>query len=725
MESFQCNVTTIYFPKKGQPQPENGFAIIAATLKGKGTVKLKGSMPGVRAKSTIRVCGQWSRDNYGEVFLVSRYEEVMPSSTEGIKAYLRSGLIRGIGPATAELIVNAFGENTITVLDESPERLYEVKGLGRKKVETITECWAEQKGIREVMVFLKNYDVPDSLAAKIYKHYREESIFTIRTRPYDLCEEIEGVGFQTVDRMALSMGVPRTDEGRLKAGVMYTMSNSCNMEGHSYLMKESLVVGALELLGNDIPADAVGHAVEVLSMTMRLTCMQDGRVYLPAFLKAEETISGKVAALLRTEETLDSRVDFTALEKECALQFETVQKQAIQTVFSSHMSIITGGPGTGKTTTVRGIIAQADIREMNVLLAAPTGRAAKRLAESTGLEAQTIHRLLEYSPADSAFLKDEKEPLEGDLLVVDECSMLDIMVTQALMKAVPDSMRAVFVGDIDQLPSVGPGNILRDLIDCGRIPTIRLQRIFRQSQDSLIITNAHAINHGQMPLLQGDLRDAAQDFCFVPYPTASTDPAGVQAYLLELVAQRIPDIMGYPDTDNIQVLSPMRKGPLGTVELNRLLQQRLNPDGKAYVRGAREYRIGDRVMQTRNDYENGVFNGETGKVTGVDCENHSVTVDFDGNEIEIIGEKLENLDLAYCMTIHKSQGSEYPVVVIPMVGRHQIMLVRNLLYTAVTRARRKCIIIGEATAVQTAVQNNTVRRRNSSLQERILEKTRV
>lgn len=724
MERINCRIEYILFPKAGQPQPENGYAIVSARVHGgKQNITLKGSMPGVHAGAEASVSGDWKTDNWGQSFVVKTYEEKMPKSLDGIRNYLSSGLIRGIGPAFAALIVNKFGEDTLDIIDNNPDRLNEVPGIGKKKAASIIESWKEQKGIRDVMVFLKTYEVGNAVSAKIYRKYRDRSIQVIKENPYVLADEIDGVGFLTADRIALSMGHERGSGGRIRSAVLYAMNEGSNTKGHVYHLREDLIKDALELLnnaaGNDdetVEADDVDRCLELMCRDRDVICegLTSERIYLPLFFNAEKKAAERLSFLCGQEDRRKMKdIDFRKLEEKCGVEFEDVQRDAITLASGSHVCVITGGPGTGKTTTMKGVIQNALRNKLKVLLAAPTGRAAKRLAETTGMDASTIHRMLEYRPGEG-FGRNEDEPLAGDLLVVDESSMIDTLLVCSLLKAVPDNMSVVFVGDVDQLPSVGAGNVLRDMIGSGVIPVVRLTKIFRQAADSLIVWNAHAIDEGRAPSLPCNLSPDGEDFCFIERDSTEK----IQNDILTLVPQYIPEMFGIRKSD-IQVLSPMRRGPLGTEELNRLLQDKLNPSRVMLKRGLTEFRLGDRVMQTKNNYEWDVFNGDIGRIVRVDTEERTLTIDFDGNLVEAKGDEMDSLDLAYACTIHKSQGSEYPVVVIPVTMGHYVMLQRNLLYTAITRAKKRCVLVGEKKAIMTMIGNNAVKKRNSALSEKL------
>lgn len=722
METINGKIEYILFPKKGQPQPDNGFTIASLKPEGKGSnVIIKGCIPGVRTDMNISVTGEMKTDRFGTHLAISSYEEIIPTSSEGMKNYLASGLVSGLGDKLAERIVSEFGEDTMRIIEEEPERLLEVKGISEKKMQAIVSAWAEQQAVKDVMLFLKTYNVGNANAAKIYKEYGSDAISILKTNPYTMADDIKGIGFLTADTIAMAMGIDRRSPDRVRSAILYVMKDSSEKEGHVYHTFGQLTNNVLPLLNNgDVAEDELVTDDDV---TARLEGMKDAkliiseeadgeRLYLPMFYYAERNVAQKISLLCR-EKVKNHPIDFDKLESQNGIEYDSVQKDAITLASRSRFCVITGGPGTGKTTTMKGVIDEARSRGLKILLAAPTGRASRRLAETTGAEAKTIHRLLEYKPGEG-FGKNEEDPLSGNLLVVDESSMIDTMLMHSLLKAVPLSMRVVLVGDVDQLPSVGAGNILRDIIESECVPVVRLKRIFRQAQGSLIVSNAHAVNEGRAPALPCNLTPQGEDFCFVE----RADSAAVQTDVVNLVSNYLPEQFGYK-RDDIQVLTPMKMGPLGTRELNRILQNKLNPSTSCIRYGDIEFRVGDRVMQTKNNYDWDVFNGDIGKVVAVDTEDRSMVLRFGDKDFLAKGDQISTIDLAYACTIHKSQGSEYPVVVVPSSMSHYVMLQRNLLYTAITRAKEKCILVGDKRAVMTMVGNNVVLKRNTALKERI------
>lgn len=690
--------------------PENGYSVMKVKVKDyNDLVTLVGNLLDVPAGSVLLCEGSWKNDRrYGAQFVADTWEEVMPATVYGIEKYLGSGLVKGIGPKFAHLIVSRFGTDTIQIIEDDIERLYEVPGIGTKRVEKIRESWEKQKDIKNVMLFLQEYGVSTAFAAKIYRQYGKESIDTVKGNPYRLADDVWGIGFKTADGIASRMGYEKNDLRRCKSGLQYTLSSLAD-EGHVFAREQQLVESAVRLLESD--PESVTAALSELLQSQELIRESDA-IYLPPFYWSEKGTARKLLELMtaRSAQLFDGAMDMAAIEKASGIEYDDVQKEAITQAVASKVMVLTGGPGTGKTTTTQGIIAAYRAAGLKIQLAAPTGRAAKRMSEATGMEAKTIHRLLEYNPMDG-FKRNEENPLEGDALIVDECSMIDIILMYNLMKAVPAGMRLIMVGDIDQLPSVGAGNVLRDIIDSERIPVIRLTRIFRQAQSSRIVMSAHQINHGQYPDTSNGRNT---DFFFL----RNDDPEKVASDIVDLVKHRLPKAYHEP-LGNIQVLTPMQRGAVGATNLNMLLQQALNESAPGLSRGGTTYRHGDRVMQIRNNYDKEVFNGDIGTIVRVNHEDRTLTVDFDGRQIEYDVTELDELTLAYATTIHKSQGSEYPIVVIPLLMTHFVMLQRNLVYTGITRARKVCVIIGQPKALGYAIRNLTVSNRNTLLKERL------
>ena len=693
--------------------PENGWSVMKVKVKDyKDLVTLTGSLLDVPVGSVLLCEGNWKVDaRYGQQFVVESWQEVMPATIYGIEKYLGSGLVKGIGPVYAKAIVGRFGLETLDVIENDIERLLEVPRLGRKRVEKIRESWEKQKDIKEVMVFLQGYGVSTAYAAKIYRQYQKEAIKTVQENPYQLADDIWGIGFKTADGIASKMGYGNNDPRRCRSGILYTL-NQLAEDGHVYAESEQLVTAAKELLQADEEPirKAMGDMIEAKDLIQ-----DDEVIYLPPFYYAESGSAKRLTSLLVNDVSDDIAAEpETAYGmKKSEIVYDEVQQAAINQAMESKIMVLTGGPGTGKTTTTQGIIEAFKARGKQILLAAPTGRAAKRMTEATGMEAKTIHRLLEYNPMDG-YKRNDENTLEGDVLIVDECSMIDIMLFYNLMKAIPANMRLILVGDIDQLPSVGAGNVLRDIIDSRQIPVVRLTRIFRQAQSSRIVMNAHAINAGHFPNISNGKQT---DFFFIKAEDADSIPG----LIVSLVRDRLSRAYGY-NPKEIQVLTPMQRGNTGAGNMNIELQSALNPNGDALTRGGYTFRRGDKVMQIRNNYDKNVFNGDIGFITAVDTNERTLSVVYDGRVVEYDVTELDEITLAYAITIHKSQGSEFPIVVMPVTMKHYVMLQRNLIYTGITRAKKICVLVGTTKALAYAIHNQTVSKRNTRLKERLNNK---
>lgn len=691
---------------------ENGWSVMKVKVKGyDNLVTLTGSLLDVPVGSVLLVDGDWRVDpKYGQQFVAQSWTEVMPATLYGIEKYLGSGLVKGIGPVYAKAIVSRFGLETIDIIENDIERLLEVPRLGKKRMEKIRESWEKQKDIKEVMVFLQGHGVSTAFAAKIYRKYEKESIAKVKENPYQLADDIWGIGFKTADSIASKMGYEKNDPRRCRSGILYTL-NELAEEGHVYAEPKQLVDAAVKLL----EADESPVRQALASMIEANDIVSDNEViYLPPFYHAENGSAKRLQSLLSDTSLFNADI---AAEPEAKygdkpgdIVYDEVQLAAIQKALDSKVMVLTGGPGTGKTTTTQGIIEAFKARHMSILLAAPTGRAAKRMNEATGMEAKTIHRLLEYNPMDG-YKRNDENPLDGDALIVDECSMIDILLFYNLMKAIPLNMRLILVGDIDQLPSVGAGNVLRDIIDSQQIPVVRLTRIFRQAQSSRIVMNAHAINAGQFPNIKNGLDT---DFFFI----SQEDADEIVKLIIGLVRDRLPKTYGYPSKE-VQVLTPMQRGTVGAGNLNIELQNALNPTGPSLARSGYTFRQGDKVMQIRNNYDKNVFNGDIGYITAVDITERTLSITFDNRVVEYDVTELDEIVLAYAVTIHKSQGSEFPVVVMPVTMKHFVMLQRNLIYTGITRAKKICVLVGTTKALAYAIRNNTVSKRNTKLKERL------
>jgi exodeoxyribonuclease V alpha subunit len=629
--------------------------------------------------------------------------------------------VRGIGKGLAERLVKHFGLATLEVIDKDPERLSEVEGIGPYRREQIRVAWADQRAIKDVMVFLQSHGVATSHAIKIFKRYRERAIAVVRDNPYRLARDVFGIGFQTADEIARSLGIESTSPERCRAGVLY-MLGALAEEGNVGAFRDELVKRAVSLLEVDqtlveaalLPLAAEGEiVVEKVPGEAGLT----ESVYLRPLYTAEVGIADLVRRLREARRrplSIDVDRAIAWFEKDRGITLADEQRQAIRWAIEQKVLVITGGPGTGKTTLINGIIRILGKKKLSILLAAPTGRAAKKMAETTGHEAKTLHRLLEWSPKSNTFVRDPAHPLEADLVIIDEASMLDTVMAYNLLLALPAHCQLVLVGDVDQLPSVGPGTVLLDFIRSRAVPVARLAHIFRQAEQSRIVVNAHRINAGDMPLLAGE-GEPQSDFYFIEKP----EPEQVLATLKTLVSERIPRKFGFDPVADIQVLTPMHKGLLGAAALNAELQALLNPSGASVTRGARTFRSGDKVMQTRNNYELDVYNGDIGRIASIDEAMRTVSVTFEAREVAYEEADLDELALAYACSVHKAQGSEYPCVVLPLHTQHYIMLKRNLLYTAITRGRRLVVIVGSRRALSTAVRNGQVDARFTGLSRRL------
>ncbi len=683
-----------------------------------------GNLPSLTPGETLRLQGTWTHHKkYGDQFQVERYETVAPATLTGIERYLGSGLIKGIGPVFAKRLVDAFGLETLRVIEEEPARLRTIDGIGRVRLERITAAWAEQKDIREVMLFLQGHGVSSTYAVKIFKAYGRAAVATVQANPYRLARDIYGIGFKTADRVAQNLGIPSDSPLRAQAGVLHVL-HALTDEGHVYTPDADLLREAETTL--EIPRDLLVQAVADLvreGAVVAEELPEGGRgVYLKALHVAEEQVARRLADLLRAPRVpirIDVEKALAWVEEVTRLGLAPQQREAIRLALQHKALVITGGPGTGKTTILRCIIRILEKKGVRMHLASPTGRAAKQMAEATGRDALTIHRLLEWSPAGGGFQRNAQRPLETDLVIVDEASMLDLPLMNSLLRSIPLMATLILVGDADQLPSVGPGAVLKDILDSGRVPAVRLSEIFRQAQRSRIVRNAHRVNQGQFPGLSRPLQGEESDFHFL----AEEDPDRLQQLIVDLAARRLAGRYGLDPLEEIQVLTPMHRGVIGASQLNAALQAALNParlGGTEVMRGGRILRIGDRVMQVRNNYDKEVYNGDIGRITQIDPQEQEVIVRVDGRQVIYDFSELDELTLAYAVTVHKSQGSEYPAVILPLHTTHYPMLQRNLLYTAITRARRLLVLVGTKKALALAVKNDATLRRFSRLAERLV-----
>ena len=699
--------------------PDNGFCVLRVKARGqRDLITVVGHAAMIAAGEFVQMSGAWVNDRtHGQQFRASFLKASPPTTLEGIERYLGSGMIRGIGPVYARRLVRGFGETVFDLIEQQPERLREVSGIGVKRAERIITGWAEQKVIREIMLFLHANGVGTSRAVRIYRTYGTDAVQVISENPYRLARDIRGIGFRTADQIAAKLGIEKTAMIRVRAGISYALAEAMN-EGHCGLPAEELTALAGELLevSDELIATALTLELgggDVVADTL------EGRscVFLAGLYRAEQAIAERLRALLSIAPPwppIDAAKAIPWVERRTGLALAASQREAVRRALGSKVLVITGGPGVGKTTLVNSILRIVIAKQVRVALCAPTGRAAKRLSESTGLEAKTIHRLLETNPRTGEFRRTEEHPLDCDLLVVDEASMVDVPLMRSLLHALPDAAGLLIVGDADQLPSVGPGQVLADIIACDLIPVVRLTEVFRQAAGSRVITNAHRINRGQMPELTYD--KALSDFYFIE----ATEPEDAAAKVIAVVRDRIPKAFGLDPIGDVQVLCPMNRGGLGARSLNIELQKCLNPPGEDRVeRFGWTFCPGDKVMQTENDYDREVYNGDLGIVQRIDQEESALVVAFDGRDVSYGFGELDELALAYATTIHKSQGSEYPAVVIPLMTQHYMMLARNLLYTGVTRGKRLVVLVGQRQALAIAVRNQGARRRWSKLRENL------
>lgn len=728
MQEIECRAENIVYTNEA-----NGFTVLEARW-GKKIMTAVGYMPYVAVGEQLLLRGQWVlHPDYGQQFKVESYESYKPTDLKGIERYLASGMIAGIGPSTAKKLVQHFGEKTLDIMQCDPDRLTEIEGIGKSKAEKIAASFAKQAELRQVMVFLQSHGITPSYAVKIYNQYGTETQRILSENPYRMAEDIYGIGFKTADRMAQSLGIDRMSPYRVACGTKYVLSQASN-EGHTFLPRSLLIERAVALL--EVDNDMVSSALTALAISRDIFFepdQEDTRVYLAPFYYAETGVAAKLYSLASGVDICDAaglEERLKAIQKEQGIILAEQQRKAVITALTEGIVVITGGPGTGKTTAINCIIRLMMEQGLKVVLTAPTGRAAKRMTQATGYDAMTIHRLLEYTFSEDegdSFQRNEKKPLECDAVIVDEVSMVDIILMHNLLKAMRSGMRLVLVGDADQLPSVGPGNVLRDIIGSDIIPVVKLEQVFRQASHSMIVTNAHRINHGQMPYINVK----GSDF----FMEVKEGQNQIMQTVIQLCTQRLPSYYGYDPLKDIQVLSPMKKGVAGVWNLNAQLQQRLNPPAPHKPeRSVSEiiFRLGDRVMQIKNDYNvlwqkreggeegQGVFNGDVGYIAHINDEEQCLTVLFDDDK-EVVYDfgQLDELQLAYAISVHKSQGSEFPVVVMPIVSGPPMLMARNLLYTAVTRAKELVVLVGRSEHLRGMINNDFVVQRYSGLKERL------
>ena len=715
---------------------ETGYSVIRMTpnsplsfwsgVDENGLVTIVGVLPEVTPGESVEVEGTWqTHSSFGKQFKVENIRRIAPATIEGIRRYLGSGLIKGIGPKTAERIVDHFGLETLDILDHDLKRLYDVEGVGRHRVRLITRAWAEQKQIKDVMLFLQSHKISTNLAVKIYKTYGDDAIRQVEDDPYRLARDIYGVGFKTADQIARDLGLTNDHPTRLEAGLVYALNQAAD-DGHVFLPENRLIEIATKLL--EVPTEAIEAAIERAQQSEQVIidrfAIEEGDpervIYTPAFYHAEVGAARCLRAILNEQrDRLQTYgpVDWQAIIEQTATGSKAAlsgqQRDAVELALTNKISILTGGPGTGKTTTLRVLIQVLQTEGRSFALASPTGRAAKRLSEATGCPARTIHRMLGFSPT-QGFTHAEDNPLPVDFVIVDECSMLDGFLAYSLFRAVDHRSHLLLVGDVDQLPSVGAGDVLRDLIKSSEVPVTRLSTIFRQAAGSLIIQNAHRINQGQMPHFPDDVEDF---FLF----NLGDEPERVAEMVVDIVKNRVPQKFNLHPLNDIQVLVPMYRGQAGVAALNRQLQESLNPPGRPAQRilGGRMFRVGDKVLQTRNNYDKEVFNGDVGRIKAFDFTSQTMTILFDDRQIEYDWADVGELLHAYAISVHRSQGSEYPAVVMPVVTQHYMLLQRNLLYTAITRARELVVLVGSNKAIGIAVGNDQVSRRFTALADRL------
>ncbi|MEW6332795.1 MAG: ATP-dependent RecD-like DNA helicase [Thermodesulfobacteriota bacterium] len=706
---------------------ENGYTIARVKVQGrKELVTVIGNMINPTPGEIISMRGEWgNHPKYGEQFKITQCQSAVPATVYGIEKYLGSGLVRGIGPVMARRIVRRFGEETLNVIETDIEQLSAIDGIGRKRIGMIKKAWDEQKEIRSIMIFLQSHGVGPGYSARIYRQYGNASIAVVRENPYRLATDVFGIGFVTADQIAQKLGFAKDSELRAQAGILYVLQ-ALTDEGHVYFPFEPLIEKCREIL--DIDREIVVRAIGSIAADKRIVIEEfpsntdvsqenGGAVYLAGYHTAETQLAARLNTLIRTPQTLrriDPEKAIQWVQQKLAITLADRQIEAVRCMTSNKVMVITGGPGTGKTTIINAIIRICSVIGTRVMLAAPTGRAAKRMTEATGREAKTIHRLLEYSRQKGGFQKNENAPLDCDLLIVDEASMIDTLLMHHLLKAVPAGATFVMVGDVNQLPSVGAGNVLKDIIESGAVPVVELNEIFRQARESSIIVNAHLINEGRMPNLASP-RENLGDFYFIE----QEDPQKVMELIVTLVKERIPRRFGFDPLDDIQVLTPMHRGIVGGINLNAELQKALNPGDEGVSRMGRLYKVHDKVMQITNNYDKEVYNGDIGRIVSIDPEAKEVIVSIDNREIPYGYSEMDELVHAYAVSIHKSQGSEYPAVVIPILTQHYILLQRNLLYTGVTRGKKLVVLIGTKKAAAIAVRNNRTQKRYTLLRRRV------
>lgn len=717
MNLLKAEVTNLVYHNE-----ENGYAVVRVTSQEEpGLVTVCGTMGRLVPGEMLSLKGQWKEHpKYGRQFIVSEFEQIFPATVNGIKRYLSSGMIKGVGPVMAEKMVKKFGKEVLEILENDPDQLLKIDGLGPKKLEKIVSSWEGQREIRTLMLFLQTHQIPTTFAGRIYKKYGNESVSVITDNPYSLVYDIRGVGFKTADKMALKLGMSPDSPQRLQAAVIYILFQ-LSEKGHLFYPARELVHKVLEAL-EGVAVEVVESALDSLSEAKKIVIEDlpeqgiQKAVYLNLFYRVENEIAQRLCGLTRHPSGLSEKkikTKISELEEDDRISLTMEQKQAVLDSCLNKAYVITGGPGTGKTTITRMIVRTLKELGLKVRLAAPTGRAAKRLSQATGTEAGTIHRMLKYNPA-GGFDHNEENKLKSDAAIVDEASMLDAQLMNHLLRALPVTCRLILVGDVNQLPAVGPGDVLNDILSSETLPSSRLTNIFRQARESSIVVNAHRINIGKFPVSSSKEPPQADFFWVV-----QDDLVRIKELITYMVCDRIPSVYGLDPLRDIQVLTPMHKGEVGTQELNRVLQDKLNPGEDVIVRGYRSFRVGDRVLQIRNNYEKEVFNGDLGWIEAYDSEDAELVVDFEGRRIRYDLDEVDELTLAYAVSVHKSQGSEYPAVVMPVVTQHYMLLQRNLIYTGLTRARNLAVIVGSQKAMGIGIRNQGASRRFTHLRYRL------
>jgi exodeoxyribonuclease V alpha subunit len=705
---------------------ETGYTVAKLKVYGqRDLVTIVGNLLAPTPGEIIKIRGEWSNHpKYGEQFKVVQYKTAVPASVYGIEKYLGCGLIKGVGPIMAKRIVKRFGKKTLDVIEKNIQMLAEVEGIGAKRIEMIRKAWEEQKEIREVMLFLQTHGVSSGYATKIFKRYGDRSIQVVKQNPYRLASDIFGIGFVTADRIAEKLGFSKNSELRAEAGILYVLQQLSD-DGHVYYPFEPLVEKCQETL--QVDRDILLNALAALDQECKIV-IEDlvgwvlfggnrRAAYLAKFHLSETGVAQRMKTLISTSKsvrTIDTAKAIGWVQGQLSITLAEKQIEAVKGAAENKVMVITGGPGTGKTTIINAILRIFSKLRVKIMLAAPTGRAAKRMSETTQRDAKTIHRMLEYSIQKGGFQKNEEHPLDCDLLIIDEASMIDTILMHHLLKAIPPQTTFILVGDVNQLPSVGAGNVLKDIIDSGAVSVVKLDKIFRQAKQSLIIVNAHKINHGVIPSLKSSDRKL-EDFYFIE----QDDPEEVLKIIVDLTTKRIPGRFGFDPFEDIQVLTPMHKGSVGASNLNAELQKVLNPAEEGVTRGNRNLKVKDKVMQIKNNYDKEVFNGDMGRIIAINTENQEVLISFDGRSVPYDYTDLDEIVLAYAVSVHKSQGSEYSAVVLPILTQHYVLLQRNLIYTAVTRGRRLVVMVGTKRALTIAIRNDKTQKRYTHLRNRL------